>query len=210
MVLHRTPDASETTVLKSKESLIFHIGFRRFKASPIYSQHTNGDKHKFERFFRSNQTVVATCYGPITYPPASVLAFKQHQDGRQELVATGSLMSVNPDRIILKRLVLSGHPLKIQKKSAVVRYMFFTPEDVNWFKPIELRTRWGRRGHIKESLGTHGHMKCQFDGILKSQDTILMNLYKRVYPKWTYQAVVDEHYQQQQQQGGKDREDSMQ
>jgi len=36
------------------------------------------------------------------------------------------------------------------------------------------------------SPGTHGHMKCVFDGQLKSQDTILMNLYKRVFPRWSY------------------------
>ncbi len=29
-------------------------------------------------------------------------------------------------------------------------------------------------------------MKVRFDGPLKAQDTVLMNLYKRVYPKWTY------------------------
>lgn len=46
------------------------------------------------------------------------------------------------------------------------------------------------------STGTHGHMKCVFDGQLKSFDTIFMYLYKRVFPKWTYEdftiSVKDE------------------
>jgi len=33
-------------------------------------------------------------------------------------------------------------------------------------------------------------MKCVFDGQIKSQDTVMMNLYKRVFPKWTYDPNV--------------------
>ncbi len=34
-------------------------------------------------------------------------------------------------------------------------------------------------------------MKCVFGSQLKSQDTVLMCLYKRVFPKWTYSLDVD-------------------
>lgn len=34
-------------------------------------------------------------------------------------------------------------------------------------------------------------MKCTFNGQLKSEDTVLMNLYKRVYPQWSYDPCVN-------------------
>ncbi|XP_033355343.1 pre-rRNA-processing protein TSR1 homolog [Bombus vosnesenskii] len=176
--------------VKSKEKLIFQCGFRRFTACPIFSQHTNGNKHKYERYFRPENTVVASMYAPIIFPPCPVLCYVQKLNKSLELIATGSVLSANPDRIVVKRVVLSGHAYKVHKRSAVIRFMFFHREDINWFKPVELRTKYGRRGHIKEPLGTHGHMKCVFNGQLKSQDTILMNLYKRVFPKWTYEPLL--------------------
>ena len=39
------PNDSET-ILKSKEPLLFYVGHRRFVTAPIFSQHTQGNKHK--------------------------------------------------------------------------------------------------------------------------------------------------------------------
>lgn len=179
--------AHNTVPIKSKEKLIFSTGVRTFSAGAIFSQHALGEKHKFERYFQPGSTVIASVFAPIMFPPAPVLVFQEITPGVLNLVASGTVHSVNPDRMIIKRIRLSGYPVKINKGSAVLRYMFFNPEDILWFKPVELVTKLGRRGHIKESLGTHGHMKCIFDKPIKQHDVVLMNLYKRVYPKWTYE-----------------------
>ncbi|XP_012214435.2 pre-rRNA-processing protein TSR1 homolog [Linepithema humile] len=179
-----------TQPIKSKEKLIFQCGFRRFTACPIFSQHTNSTKYKYERYFHPDNTIVASMYAPVTFTPCPTLCYTENKSGKLELVAIGSVLSANPNRIVLKRVVLSGHPYKVNKKTVVVRFMFFHREDIEWFKPIQLRTKYGRRGHIKEPLGTHGHMKCIFNGQLKSQDTIFMNLYKRIFPKWTYEPLL--------------------
>ncbi|XP_050525222.1 pre-rRNA-processing protein TSR1 homolog [Daktulosphaira vitifoliae] len=186
VILKRPTSVEFEEPIKSKTSLIFQCGFRRFTAEPIFSQHTNGNKFKYERFFHQDNIVVATMFAPIIFPPCSVIALKPCKDGSYQVIGNGSILSINPNRLIIKRTVLSGHPFKVHKRSAVVRFMFFNREDIEWFKPVELRTKYGRRGHIKEPLGTHGHMKCGFDGQVKSQDIVCMNLYKRVFPKWTY------------------------
>ncbi|KAK9752782.1 Importin beta binding domain [Popillia japonica] len=187
VVLRRTNLLEEP--LKSKERLIFQCGYRRYIVHPVFSQHTNGNKHKFERFFQPDSTAVASFFAPIQFPPSPVLCYKEI-NGSLVLVATGNILSCNPDRIIIKRAVLSGHLFKVHKKSAVVRFMFFNRDDILYFKPCKLRTKYGRTGHIKEPLGTHGHMKCVFDGQIKSQDTVLLNLYKRVFPKWKYDECI--------------------
>ena len=171
-------------VIKSKDELIFHTGFRSFNAKPVYSEsNLNCDKHKFERFLMPGRFAVASVYGPITFLPCPVLVFKALPDGSKKLVATGSLGSVDPDRISLKKVILTGYPMRIKKKFAVVKHMFYQAPDVRWFKPAELATKHGLRGNIRESLGNKGLFKAVFSAPIKQNDTVMLILYKRVFPK---------------------------
>ncbi|KAF4620522.1 hypothetical protein D9613_000299 [Agrocybe pediades] len=190
--------------VRSKDPLILCVGPRRLAVNPIYSQHTRGggkganNVHKFERYLRHGLTSVATIYGPVVYAP--------------HLVASGTFLNPDTTRVIAKRIILTGHPFKVHKKTATIRYMFFNPVPSNssllfptpaarfglLLRSVALRalffyylhdfadlhTKHGRTGHIRESLGTHGYFKAYFDGPINQMDTVCMSLYKRVFPKW--------------------------
>ncbi|KAF8058804.1 ribosome biogenesis protein tsr1 [Lyophyllum atratum] len=159
--------------VRSKDPLILCVGPRRLQVNPVYSQHTRGggkganNVHKFERFLRHGVT------SPCVF-------LRETSDVQApELVAMGTFLNPDTTRIVAKRIILTGHPFKVHKKTATVRYLFFNADDVHYFKPIQLYTKHGRTGHIRESLGTHGYFKAHFDGPINQMDTVCMSLYKR-------------------------------
>lgn len=167
--------------IKSRELLTLHCGFWRRQVRPTFSENNlNCDKHKLDRYLQPGRWTVASAYAPVTFGnnvPAMLF------DEENELVAAGSLLELNPDRIVLKKAVLAGYPIRNKKRNAVVRFMFHNPEDVKWFKPVELWTKYGLSGRIIDTLGTHGLFKANFDRNVKNNDTVCMSLYKRVFPK---------------------------
>jgi len=180
-----------TEPVASKSPMEFHCGFRRFQIKPTFSLETNPgsstEKYKYSRFMRNDQPLIASAICPIVSDPCSVLCFTEksiHDPTVSSIVASGTVMQPNPMRIILKRIILTGYPLRCHKKKGVIRYMFFNSKDIKWFKPVELYTKNGLRGHIKSSLGTHGLMKCVFNDFLRHNDIVCMPLYKRVFPEW--------------------------
>lgn len=175
-----------TAPIKSKEELVFHAGFRQFVARPIFSaDNINSDKHKMERFLHAGRFSLASIYAPISFPPLPLIVLKGVEgNAAPSVAAVGALRSIDADKIILKKIILTGYPQRVSKMKASVRYMFHNPEDVKWFKPVEVWTKFGRRGRIKEPVGTHGALKCILNGVLQQNDTVCMTLYKRAYPKW--------------------------
>lgn len=189
-----TLNSNHPNPLRSKDELIMQCGSRRFLINPMFSQsgNTPNNVHKFLRYLHPGQTAIATFIAPITWGSVPALFFQSSASvpgTALALIATGTSLPASTSRVIAKRVILTGHPYKIHKKLVTVRYMFFNKEDVQWFKALQLWTKRGRSGFIKESLGTHGYFKATFDGKINPQDAVGVSLYKRVWPRearpWT-------------------------
>eukprot|EP01054_Gregarina_sp_Poly1_P010797 Gregarina_sp_Poly_1__10796@NODE_82_length_15568_cov_98_251403_g70_i0_p3_GENE_NODE_82_length_15568_cov_98_251403_g70_i0NODE_82_length_15568_cov_98_251403_g70_i0_p3_ORF_typecomplete_len839_score120_12RIBIOP_C/PF04950_12/2_8e53AARP2CN/PF08142_12/2_1e12_NODE_82_length_15568_cov_98_251403_g70_i067539269 len=90
-------------------------------------------------------------------------------------VLSGHFITTDPGRLIVKRILLTGYPHRIKKRTCSVRRMFFNREDVLYYSPVQLFARSGGRlkeGKIKEPLGTHGDMKCHFSEPLTHGETV--------------------------------------
>jgi hypothetical protein len=65
----RRPNVSrlDQNIIKSKEKLIFHCGYRRYNACPIFSQHSNGTKHKVSIFTFKVLGLAQYCTTQVSY-----------------------------------------------------------------------------------------------------------------------------------------------
>jgi pre-rRNA-processing protein TSR1 len=193
--------------IKSKTEMIVQCGPRRIVINPVsYHEHvlhnsiltvpqlfshagnTPNNVHKFSRFLHPGQSAIASFIGPLTWGNVPLLYFTRNTPSPDHpsslrLIATGTSLPPSTNRIIAKRIILTGHPYKINKRVVTVRYMFFNDGDVKWFKSLPLWTKRGRSGFIKESLGTHGYFKATFDGKISPMDAVAVSLYKRVWPR---------------------------
>lgn len=208
--LNLTLNSDFDAPLKSKDEIIVQIGHRRLIINPILSAsgQTPNDVHKFDRFLHPGWTAMATFIGPLTWGSVPVLVFRNQPTSPSEdmaptlidtttsdsssptptlpnlqFIGTATTTTPSSNRVIAKRIVLTGAPFKIHKKLVTVRYMFFSREDVQWFAVLPLWTKRGRQGFIKEPLGTHGYFKATFDGKINPMDAIGVSLYKRVWPR---------------------------
>lgn len=209
--LNLTLNSDFEAPLKSKDEIVVQIGHRRLIIKPILSAsgQTPNDVHKFDRFLHPGWTAMATFIGPLTWGSVPVLVFRKQPappptseetaptlvDAMADLststssppslqfIGTATTIAPSHNRVIAKRVVLTGAPYKIHKKLVTIRYMFFSREDVLWFAALPLWTKRGRQGFIKEPLGTHGYFKATFDGKINPMDGVGVSLYKRVWPR---------------------------
>ncbi|AQK85710.1 evolutionarily conserved C-terminal region 2 [Zea mays] len=66
---------------------------------------------------------VAFVYAPISFPPLPLIVLKNRDGEQSTIAAVGSLKSMDPDRIILKKIVLTMYPQSLESEIDRVVYV---------------------------------------------------------------------------------------
>lgn len=141
-------------VLKNQDPLIFSIGWRRFQSIPVYSLLDANGRYRMIKYTPQHMHCHATIYGPMVPQNTGVVAFHSLSGklASFRISATATVLEVDHSIKIMKKLKLTGSPIKVCKNTAFISGMFNSALEVAKFEGASLRTVSGIRGQVKKAV----------------------------------------------------------
>ncbi|KOX67872.1 Ribosome biogenesis protein bms1 [Melipona quadrifasciata] len=175
-------------ILKSKDPLILSVGWRRFQTLPIFSKLEDNLKNRMLKYTPEHVACMAHFWGPVTPQSTGVLAVQDVATRVPgfRIAATGSIVEMDKSTQIMKKLKLTGVPMKIYKKTAFIKDMFNSALEVAKFEGARIKTVSGIRGQIKKAVSKpEGCFRATFeDKILLSDIVFCRTWYKVDVPRF--------------------------
>ena len=174
-------------ILKNRDPLMISLGWRRFQTIPVYSVQDHNFRQRMLKYTPEHLHCTATFWGPITPQSTGFLAL-QHQKSASDfrIAATGVILDLDKSATIVKKLKLTGSPLKIFKKTAFIKDMFTTALEVAKFEGAMIRTVSGIRGVVKKAIkAPAGAFRATFEDKILLSDIVFTRTWFRVdIPKY--------------------------
>lgn len=175
-------------ILKSKDPLILSVGWRRFQTLPIFSKLEDNLKNRMLKYTPEHVACMAHFWGPVTPQSTGILAVQDVATRVPgfRIAATGSIVEMDKSTQIMKKLKLTGVPMKIYKKTAFIKDMFNSALEVAKFEGARIKTVSGIRGQIKKPVSKpEGCFRATFeDKILLSDIVFCRTWYKVDVPRF--------------------------
>ena len=127
-------------ILKNKDPLILSIGWRKFQTVPVYcTDDVEAQRLRMIKYTPKFGFCYATFYGPAYALGTSFIGVQKLTDetGKDvshfRICVTGTVVELNSQFKIMKKLKLIGEPFKVHKNTAFIKGMFNSKLEVAKF-----------------------------------------------------------------------------
>ncbi|XP_015587396.1 ribosome biogenesis protein BMS1 homolog [Cephus cinctus] len=180
-------------ILKTKDPLILSVGWRRFQTLPIYSKLEDNLRNRMLKYTPEHVACMGHFWGPITPQGTGVLAVQDvaTREPGFRIAATGTIVETDKTTRIVKKLKLTGVPLKVYKKTAFIKDMFNSTLEVAKFEGAKVKTVSGIRGQIKKAVSKpEGCFRATFEDKIQLSDIVFCRTWYRVEVPKFYNPVT--------------------
>ncbi|KAL5524491.1 BMS1 [Sanghuangporus sanghuang] len=179
--------------LKTNDPLILSIGWRRFQTVPIYSLDDHSIRMRMLKYTPEHMHCYATFYGPVALPNTGFCAFNSLSGDAAgfRVSATGVVLDIDRSTKIVKKLKLTGVPIKVFKNTVFIKDMFNSALEVAKFEGADIKTVSGIRGQIKKALAKpEGAFRATFEDKILMSDIVFLRAWYAVQPRKLYNPVT--------------------
>ncbi|KAH7103390.1 DUF663-domain-containing protein [Auriculariales sp. MPI-PUGE-AT-0066] len=176
----------QTRILKTNDPLVI-------STVPIYSLDDHSIRMRMLKYTPEHMHCYTTFYGPVSLPNTGFCAFNVlgGEAAAFRIAATGVILDVDRSTKIVKKIKLTGVPMKIFKNTAFVRDMFNSALEVAKFEGATIKTVSGIRGQIKKALSKpDGAFRATFEDKVLMSDIIFLRAWYAVEPRKYYNPVT--------------------
>uniref|UniRef100_A0A2I3TV97 Ribosome biogenesis protein BMS1/TSR1 C-terminal domain-containing protein n=1 Tax=Pan troglodytes TaxID=9598 RepID=A0A2I3TV97_PANTR len=168
-------------ILKSRDPIIFSVGWRRFQTIPLYYIEDHNARQRLLKYTPQHMHCGAAFWDPIIPQGTGFLAIQSVSGIMPDfrIAATGVVLDLDKSIKILKKLKLTGFPYKIFKNTSFIKGIFNSALEVAKFE-----------GAVIQTVTPEGAFRASFEDKLMMSDIVFMRTWYPVSIPAFYNPVT--------------------